>query len=159
MRNIFRSAFGRITVPISRPSMITSYFSAIPRCISTRNSLTAGMAETFEASIETSGSLMSRETSFPSRYMCCSPASLYLSSISSVGSSSITAAVSSRLTPRILVARPMVLYIAPVSTYIKPNFSAAFRDIVLFPAPDGPSMAIEIISYPSLNRICGNICR
>jgi hypothetical protein len=40
------------------------------------------------------------------------------------------------------------LYMAPVSKYIKPNFSATAFAVLLFPVAAGPSMAI-IITFNS----------
>ena len=63
VRKILRSAWGRITVPISRPSMTTSQACAISFWVFTRCARTAGIAEVMDAMEETS-SVRSRPVTF-----------------------------------------------------------------------------------------------
>ena len=69
VRKIFSWAFGSTTVPMSRPSMSTLFLRARSRWSSSRNARTAGMADTFEAAMDTSGVRMSPVTSRPHKYI------------------------------------------------------------------------------------------
>ena len=63
VRKILRSAWGSITVPISRPSMTTLQACAISFWVFTRCARTAGIAEVMDAMEETS-SVRSRPVTF-----------------------------------------------------------------------------------------------
>ena len=131
-------------MPISLPSMITLLVCDISRCRSSKNALTSGIADTAEAIMDISGVLISPLTSSPSSSTICSDLSLNASSTLISLSIAIISEVLSDVNARREAAKPMALYNAPVSTYIKPSSLAASRAMVDFPAPAGPSIAIAI---------------
>ena len=75
VKKIFTSAWGRTTVPISRPSMMTLFLRASARCTSSKNSRTTFCAEISDAAWDISGVRISSVTSAPLRIICCTPAS------------------------------------------------------------------------------------
>lgn len=68
VRNTFNTAFGKITVPISRPSATSPGATRNPYCKPTRACLTVGKAAIFDAILPTSSARMAEVTfSLPSQ--------------------------------------------------------------------------------------------
>ena len=131
--------------------MTTLFFSAICLCRSTSFLLHAGKPETSEAIEDTSSVRILPLTSLPSRKIFPSSKSISVSAIiSEIDSLSGTMPCSRTL-------RATARYIAPVSIYSIPSRPARFFAAVLFPEPEGPSIAIRtgfiepphMISYDS----------
>src|SRR5665647_162289 len=147
VKKIFIFALGKTYVPISRPSIITLFFSAIFRCNSTSFILTLGTADTSDEPFETSGVLIKFETSSPFSITFWAPLSSYTISISIFSEIYATLSQSSVSIPSLIALSATTLYIAPVSRYSIPNILATCLAIVLLPAPAGPSIAI-LINFP-----------
>ena len=134
----FRSASGRTTVVISRPSTTPDPRSRIhARCNSTRNLRTSGVAATALTAEVTSGPRIAVVASTPST---TTRSALMLSSSrrhTAITESASEGSISRDRTPNV-TAR----YIAPVSRYSIPNSVATRRATVLLPAPAGPSIAM-----------------
>src|SRR6266704_2712948 len=164
-KKIFSSAWGKTTVPISRPS-ITMPPPAPARCCSaTRTARTAAIVASRDAACATSGVRIASVTSRPSRMtrfftpvaacsevggrssMCVSCASAARRASSSIGTCRLSAFSAS--------AR----YIAPLSRYTYPRTSAIRRATLLFPEPAGPSMVMVSfrISWHNRSSLCGQI--
>ena len=113
-KKIFNSAFGSTTVPISRPSIMMEWFSAISRCICTSFTRTALIAETSDTFRVTSRSRISRVTSSPFKKTSW-PSSVFLKLMTKFSSNSSIADASSTEILFLKNANVVARYIAPVS--------------------------------------------
>ena len=134
IKNIFTSAFGNTTVPMSLPSIMISAFSPIFLCIGVILSLISLIAAYLATKASTSGVLISFETSFLFNNTICFPFSFF-SSISMFFRISFIPSILLQSTFLFMHSNATHLYIAPVSILTKFNFSAIIFVIVPFPLP------------------------
>jgi hypothetical protein len=143
-RKILRSAPGKTTVPMSRPSTTTSWPTAASRTRAFTQSRTGGIAATPDTWRVTSVPRISSPKARPPR----TGAKVLPSgaSVTSVEAASTRAGVqSSSGTPSAIAAKVAARYSAPESMWRKPSRSATQAAVDDLPDAAGPSMAMIIL--------------
>ena len=157
VRYIFTGASFRTFVPISLPSISMSALLASSLCALTMLWRTLGHFETAEAAALTASVRILSVTSLPLSSVCCFPSWYRTSTFASLAQRSASDSFCG-FSPSSIAYRPIALYIAPVSKCKIPSLEATASEIVDFPAPTGPSIAIfigivspHLFFFPNLN--------